>query len=155
MGKVTRQEYLATPTSMPAYMALTQAADALPPSDRLLVVGDSRGLYYPRPFLANSVFDAQVLEVLTRKAKDGEGIWRGLRKMGVDDLVVSGEEGMRVAGQYGHYSFTPDEWKKLEDFIQERTDMVYQRGPSGIYRLRAQAAGKRSPIPDLLNLFKR
>ena len=156
MGKQTRAEYLASPAPMASYIALTQAAGALlPPSDRLLVVGDSRSLYYPRPFLANSVFDPQVLEVLARRAKDAEGIWRGLREMGVDDLVVSGEEGMRVAEQYGHYALKPGEWEKLDGFIQSHADLVFRRGASGVYHLRDQPVQRKKPIPNLLNLLRK
>ena len=132
---------------------LTKAAAGLPDMDKLLVAGDARGLYYPRAFYTNSVFDDQVLELLARKEKDGKGIWRGLRKLGVDDLVVVGVEGMRLSKQYSYYDLKTAEWERLNDFIQHHTELIYLRDLNGIYRLRPMPLERKSPIPNLINLF--
>ncbi len=153
LGKETSSEYLSKEPQTASYYGLTRAVEALPPTDQLLIAGDARGLYYPRPFYANSVFDDQVLELLARDEMDGEGIWRGLRKMGIDDLVVSGEEGIRLYRQYPYYHLQPQEWAKLEDFIQHRTDLLFLNGLEGIYRIRPTIAERKSPIPNLLSLF--
>ena len=154
LGKETSSEYLSKEPQTATYYNLTQEALVLPSWDQLLIAGDARGLYYPRPFYANSVFDDQVLELLARDEKDGEGIWRGLRKMGIDDLVVPGEEGIRLYRQYPYYHLQPGEWSKLDDFIQRRTDLLYLNGLNGIYRLRPTPAERKSPIPNLLTFFQ-
>lgn len=154
-GLQTRQEYLSERPQTASYIGLTAAAKGkLIHSDRLLVAGDARGLYYPNAATTNSVFDEQVLETLARSENDGEGIRKALRKMGVDALAISGQEGMRVARAYGHYRLAPAEWAKLENFIQGWTDLVYLEGVNGIYRLRSQPVERKQRIPNLLSLFR-
>ena len=154
LGKKTREEYLMTLPQTASYMDLTQAASQLPESDRLLIAGDSRSLYYPRSFYANSVFDDQVLEGLARRERDGEGVWKALRRMGIEDLVVAGHEGSRLARQYSFYGLNGPEWDKLDDFIQRHTELIYLNGLNGIYRLRAAPVERKNPILNLLNLLK-
>ena len=155
-GAQTREEYLSTNLQTSSYYGLARMVGTFcPPGDRLLIVGDARSLYYPRDFYANSVFDDQVLAVLARQEKDSEGIYKKLRQMGIDELVVSGEEGRRLAGEYAsYYPLRPGEWKKLDDLIQQRTDLLYLSGAQGIYHLRSTPAGRKKPIPDLLLVLK-
>ncbi len=155
LGVETREEYLASVPPTASYYVLAQATgDLLPPDACLLVAGDARGLYYPRPFYANSVFDAQVMGKLARKAKDGAGIWKRLREMGIDALAVSGEEGRRIAGQSTLDAITPEEEVKLDDLLQHWTDPLFFHGLDGLYRLRDSSAPPRPPIHDLLKLLE-
>jgi Dolichyl-phosphate-mannose-protein mannosyltransferase len=154
MGNESPREYLVRSPQTRSYMGLALAAGrVLGPDETLLVVGDARGLYYPRPFYTNSVFDPQVLPELARRAKDGNGIADGLRRLGVEDLAVSGLEGARLSRQYPDYRLDREEWAKVDDFIQHRTDLVYGEGLNAIYRLRGPAARK-NRIPDLLRVFQ-
>lgn len=154
LGAETREEYLTRNPQTASYYGLAQAAGLLVPSNsQLLVVGDARGLYYPRPYYTNSVFDVQVLPALARQEKDGDGIHKRLREMGIDALVVSGDEGGRLARQYAFHSPLQGDGKKLEDFIQRWTDPLYLNGLNGLYRLRSTPAERKSPIPDLLKMM--
>jgi hypothetical protein len=155
LGKLTPDEYLAASHQTTSYYDLTQAAKRLPERDRLLVVGDARGLYYPRPFYTNSAFDEPVLCALARKAKNGRDILKGLKRIGVDELVVSGREGRRLAGQGRGYDLTAGEWRLLEDFIQRHTDLVYLIGLNAIYRLRQTPADGRRAMPNNLLLLRK
>jgi hypothetical protein len=156
LGVQTCQEYLRTLPQTASYFGLVEgSARFSAPGDRLLIVGDARSLYYSDDLYANSVFDDQVLSVLARSEKDAEWIYKRLRQMGIDELVVSGEEGMRLAGQYpSYYPLRPAEWKKLDDLIQQRTDLLYLSGVQGIYHLRSSPAVRKKPIPDLLLVLK-
>jgi len=154
LGKATSGEYLASLPPTASYIDLTKAAALLPETDQILIAGDSRTLYYPRAFYANSTFDDQVLAVLARKEKDGNGIGRALREMGIEDLAVAGSEGARLARQYSYYGLDKVEWAKLDDFIQRRTDLIYFKGYNGIYRLRDSPADRRAPLPNLLHLLE-
>lgn len=152
LGAETREEYLASVPQTASYYGLTRAVGTfLKPGEQVLIVGDARSLYYPRPFYANSVFDEQVLPKLALQKKDGEDIWRGLKEMGVDAVVFSGEEGKRLAGQYPFYTFEPASLEKLKGFIQYQTDLYFD-GLNGVYRLRPipipEVPG--SPLPNLL-----
>ena len=147
-GFKTEKEYLEITPQTQTYFGLTEAAQALTPStDRLLIVGDSRSLYFPRDFYANSIFDRQLLVTLAQSEKDSDGIRRCLKELGVDDLAVSGEEGRRLAYQIenqreGHYfvvyfnlipSAIEELWQEYhlnEDlirFVTLRTDKVLEK----------------------------
>ncbi len=151
-GFKTEKEYLETTPQTQGYYALAEAAQALTkPSDRLLIVGDARSLYFSRDFYANSVFDPQLLAVLAQTEKDSEGIWRRLKESGIDDLAVSGDEGRRLFFQYrSYYPLSESEWAKLDDFIERRTDLRFISGRQGMYHLRETPQTIQKPIPDLL-----
>jgi len=154
LGQQTRTEYLSGAPQTGSYFDLTQASANLPEKDQILVVGDARSLYYPRSFYANSVFDDQVLEVLARKEKDGDGIARGLRERGIDDLAVSGKEGMRLAGQYSYYRLNAAEWNKLDEFIQRHTELIYSKELNGIYRIHAGPPKRQGKVLNLLEAIR-
>ncbi len=155
-GFKTEKEYLATTPQTQSYYALTVAAQVLTPvHDRLLIVGDARTLYYPRDFYPNSAFDRQLLVKLAQTEKDSDGIRHRLKELGIDDLVVSGEEGQRLASQNAsYYPLSVTDWAKLDDLIQRWTDPVFMAGHEVIYRLRETALTHQKPIPDLLLLMK-
>jgi hypothetical protein len=155
LGEETRLEYLNQAPQTTSYFGFAQlAGKLLPPDARLLVVGDARGLYYPGPFLTNSVFDEPVLPKLAREEKDGDGVAKRLHEMGIDALVVSGEEGRRLYGPGSWFTLHPREAENLDLFIQRWTDPLVLKGGSGIYLLRSQPALGRAPVPDLLGFFR-
>ena len=121
-----------------------------------MVVGDARGLYYPRSFYTNSVFDGQLLADWARKAPDARGLWLKARERGIDDLVIPGEEALRLSRQTGDFNLLPGEWKKLDQFIQEYTIPIYIQGENGIYHLRSSPETHGPQVEDLLlALFNR
>jgi len=155
-GFKTEREYLATTPQTQSYDALTVASQVLTQAnDRLLIVGDARTLYYPRDFYPNSVFDLQLLVKLAQTEKDSAGIRHKLKELGIDDLVVSGEEGQRLVAQNStYYPLSAAEWAKLDNLIQHWTDPAFVAGHEAIYRLRETALTRQKPIPDLLLLMK-
>jgi hypothetical protein len=155
-GRQTRDEYLMSPVKMTPYFDTAQnISNHVPPRACLLVVGDARGLYYDRPFLTNSVFDEQTLAKFAREAQDAGGIARSLQKLGVDYLVVNGNEGVRVAASYHHYDLTSEQWKILDDFVQRDLDMVYLQGLQAVYKVRREPRidNPQPETTDFLMLF--
>src|SRR5581483_4262717 len=126
-GRQTREEYLMSPGKITPYFSMAQwLTEHALSGARLLIVGDARGLYYAQPFLTNTVFDEQALSEFARSEKDGQGIAHRIKELGIEYLVVNGAEGIRVASDYHHYEMTKEEWKRLDDFIQNRTEIVYR-----------------------------
>ena len=149
-GKENRTQYLSDPGKITPYepMALWISQN-LPPDARLLIVGDARGLYYDRPFLANSVFDAQVLAQAARQAKAAPDIRLALERLGVTHLVVNGPEGVRVAADYHHYDLPPAAWERLDEFFRTQTTLVYDRNFQSVYALAPPAGPNGEPMPLL------
>jgi hypothetical protein len=153
-GTESRENFLETSPQTESYYSLTRACERLAPRDRLLIVGDARGLYYPRAYLTNSVFDDPELVKIARQSPDAEGIRRRLQQEGMDDLAVSGGEEMRLSRLYPQaYALTTAQWKNLDDFIERGTDLVYLQGPQALYHLRPALSPRPRPIVDLLLLL--
>ncbi|HTA76966.1 MAG TPA: glycosyltransferase family 39 protein [bacterium] len=135
-GRQTQEQYLMDSRKLTPYYDMAQwLSGHLPDDKRLLVVGDARGLYYKQPFLTNTVFDTQTLAQIAREEKDAQGIARRLRELGVDYLVVNGQEGVRVSKDYHHYELTTDQWRHLDEFIQRGTELMYSQNLQGVYGL--------------------
>jgi hypothetical protein len=149
-GRQTRAEYLSGLGKItPYYPAAQWISTNVSPEARLLIVGDARGLYYDRPYLTNTVFDEQELAKIAREEKDAAGIARRLKEWGVDTLVVNVAEGIRVS-DYHHYDLTQEEWKRLDDFIQQGTELSYFQNFQGVYRILPQL--KEAPQVEAMDL---
>lgn len=150
-GKMDRQGYLQACPPVSRYQGTARwIADHLPPGERVLVAGGSRGLYLERPFLNQSVFDEQLLRGIVRAAPDAQGIREGLRRWGVDHLLVLVPEGLKVV-DYRHYDLTSEEWGRLDDFIQRGTELVHLKDLQGLYRIKeALSVRPGAGIPDLM-----
>lgn len=157
-GEQTRPQYLSSgPGKITPYYPMAQWIDKnLPPDSQLLVVGDGRGLYYDRPFLNNTVFNEQAMAQIAQKAQNAEGIARGLKEMGVDYLVINGLEGMRVSAEYNHYDLKPEEWARLDEFMQRGTEVPYDQNLQEVHRiLPAFQDWPAKDRPDLLLFFSK
>jgi hypothetical protein len=155
-GLETRRDYLAGEGRITPYQGMAHwIRGNLPKGDRLLLVGDARGLYYGRPLRSNSVFDDQDLARFAREEMDAAGILRRVRETGVDALAVNLPEGFRTAGDYGHYALGPGEWKRLDDFIQRGTKGVHFKDFRAVYRVLPELREGPSGDQDLLVFFRR
>jgi hypothetical protein len=110
-----------------SYEPLARWCENLPSESTVLVVGDARGQYYPRPFLANSAFDVPFFEEAAREEKNPQGILNRLKRSGIDSVVMNLPEGMRLSQQYGLYRLTPEEWDKLDVFFMQGLKPVFIR----------------------------
>ncbi len=151
-GRESREAYLnrMLPDS---YEPLAQwTAENLPADARLLIVGDARGVYYGRPFEAQSVFDEPVLSQSARLAKDPSGILKRLRQMGITHLVVNIPEGMRVSTY--QYDLNPLEWKKLDDFVRRGLKLLYWKNFQAVYEVEGGIGpSSGAPAVDPLSFF--
>jgi hypothetical protein len=63
---------------------------------RVLIVGDARGYYLERPFVASSVFDTDFFEHWVKKSANAERLKRNLEEMGITHLLVNMAEMRRL-----------------------------------------------------------
>lgn len=153
-GLETRQEYL--DQELPnSYEPLARWTDEnLPQDARLLIVGDSRGVYYERPYFAQSVFDEPFFARAARRAKDAGEISRQLRQLGVTHLAVNIPEGLRVSKEYHQYELSPEEWERLDDFFRSGLKPIYWRNFQGVYEIKPQGNGSaKNPEIDPFSFF--
>jgi len=112
------------------------------PSERILLVGDARSLRYGRDVSAGTVFDEPLLVSAAKQEPDAGGIFRRLRRAGVDDIMINIEEGIRVGATYRWYGLNEGDWAKLNAFFEKDTDLIAAGDLSQLYRLRPKAREK-------------
>ncbi|HXL72842.1 MAG TPA: hypothetical protein VN963_04380, partial [bacterium] len=150
-GQQSREVFLNRQMSN-SYEPLVLWTDQHLPADAgLLIVGDARGLYYPRSFYANSVFDEPFLAQAARQEKDTAGILRRLHEYGITHLVINGPEGLRLSADYGQYDLKPGEWAKLNDLTARGLKPLYWKNFQAVYAVKDALNNEKHPY--VLNLF--
>jgi len=148
-GRESRQEYLARKMS-PMIEWINQN---LPKDARLLAVGDSQVLYYKRLAYANSVFDEQFFAAAARKEKDDAGILRRLKEMGITYVVFDEFLGVINSREYHQYELKADEWRKLDDFVQEGLEPLVIENSISLYQVRDGLRAKGPHVPNPFYLY--
>jgi len=150
-GQESREAFLSRQMSN-SYEPLVNWTDQhLPVDARLLIVGDARGLYYPRSFYANSVFDEPFLAQTARREKDAVGILKRLHQEGITYVVLNGSEGLRLSADYSQYDLKPEEWAKLNDLMARGLEPIYWKNFQAVYGVKNRLNKEKTPY--LLNLF--
>lgn len=153
-GLETREEYLDQKLLNSYEPLVTWTGENLPKDARLLIVGDSRGVYYERPYFSQSAFDEPLFAHAAREAKDPEGILRQLRQLGITHVVFNVPEGLRVSKEYHQYELRPEEWKKLDDYFQSGLKPVYWKNFQGVFEVEPRTAtAKGGPSFDPFSIF--
>ena len=117
------------------------------------MVGDTRGVYYRRPFYANSVFDEPFFSQAACLEETPEGILERVRRLGVTHLVVNLQEGMRVSADYHQYYLKTEQWKNLTRFAKWGLTPLYFKDLLAVFEVNPQIHVNRSAKPYVLNLF--
>jgi hypothetical protein len=68
--------------------------------DRVMLVGESRGLYWSVPFLNHSAYDVQAFEEALRDRTTAGAVVRRFRQLGVTHLFVNDRETSRLKFRY-------------------------------------------------------
>ncbi len=150
-GQESREAFLIRQISK-SYEPLVNWTDQHLPADaRLLIVGDARGLYYPRSFYANSVFDEPFLVQAVRREKDVAGILKRLHENGITHIVINGSEGLRLSHEYRQYDLKPEEWTRLNLLVAQGLKPLYWKNFQAVYAVKEMLNKEKTPY--LLNLF--
>jgi hypothetical protein len=146
LGGETRIQYLET-TEISPYAHLAHWVNHhVPATNNILIVGDARGFYYKRPFIANSVFDHQILSVLARKCKTRTQLIVAFKKLGINDIVVNESEGTRVLSSYHHYDLTSKEWYRLDHFLRYNFMPIYNYDKQMVYQFQNHRVNKKDQL---------
>jgi hypothetical protein len=150
LGLETRSQYLGRMVQNP-YQDLVEWTDQnLPPDARLLIAGDARGLYYRRPFLANSVFDEPILKKAVRESADADGVAERVRRLGLNDAVINIPEGIRVSQDYHLYDLTPAEWERLNTYLARYWRPLYFKDFRAAYEILPPGGALPPPSPKTM-----
>jgi hypothetical protein len=152
-GRESEQSYLDR-MLLNSYEPIAHWADGhLPTEARLLIVGDSRGVYYPRTAFAASAFDEPFFAKAAREEKDAGGILRRLKEAGITHVVLNAPEGIRVSKEYNQYRLSASEWKKINDFEKTGLEPLYWKNYQAVYLVRERLQPTSSGGMNLFSFF--
>jgi len=157
-GQITREEYLShqrVTYGLPYFSAARWMNANLPPSAKVLLVGESRAFYLERDYVAATVFDHNPFWTAAAAAKDAADLRERLRAMGVTHLFLSARQ---LHLRHGSPGILPREAAGsavTDDFIRRWLDRLWEdRVDKGedprwmtVYRLREEA----SAVPAAVN----
>jgi hypothetical protein len=150
-GRETTQAYLERKLQN-SYQPMVQWSDEnLPADSRLLIVGDARGVYYKRPFYANSAFDDPFFAKAAAVEKTPGGILKELNRLGITHLAVNIPEGERISADYGQYHLNKSQWGCLNEFLRLGLEPLYFKDFLAVYRVKPELGESKEPY--LVNPF--
>jgi hypothetical protein len=129
-GRESRAAYLERKTINPYTSIALSAGSLLPARGSVMLVGETRGLYWPRPFLNHSVYDVQAFEEALRGAFTAADLARRIRQRGASALFVNDRETSRLKFrfQYPMLEFGGRERPLVDEFWDRWTDLVADSG---------------------------
>ncbi|MBI4424813.1 MAG: hypothetical protein HY554_13860 [Elusimicrobia bacterium] len=92
LGQKTLEAYLAIPTApypYPSYLAYRWVNQNTPPEARVFVIGDSRGYYLERPFVAASVMNELPINAWVRDAVAPADVASAMLQRGITTIVLN------------------------------------------------------------------
>jgi hypothetical protein len=109
MGIESKSEYLSR--QLPSLYPITQYAnEILPPEAKILYIGETRGYYSDRVFIANSAHDKTPIVELAHQSRDVNDLLEKLKMLAVTHIILNKREGTRLDKQYNYLH-----WKTAED----------------------------------------
>jgi len=148
MGREDLESYRHRAVVTPYASIVDLVRKATRPDERLLLAGDARTLGYGRELMAGTVFDEPLLVSAAKEEPDAEGIFRRMKRSGVDGILLNLQEGLRVGSTNSWYGLNEEEWRKLERFFDLYTDLAGAGELAQLYRLRKAPLIRPKTGPD-------
>jgi len=129
------------------------AGGLLPARARVMVVGETRGLWWPRPFFSHSAYDVQAFEEVIYSSRDaGEAVKR-LRQLGVTHLYVNDPETSRMKFRYSYpmLVFNARQMGVIAELWRDRLDETARTPRNALFAVRwgGKASGGPGPAQPL------
>jgi hypothetical protein len=105
--------------NVPSWAAFDYANEHLDPiHDRILVLGETRGMWLQIPYIAPSAFNGPQLDAIFG-GNSGPNVWQQkLSRLGVTHLLISYPEFQRLHANYGYLNLPSDEMNSFNRWIQ-------------------------------------
>ena len=135
MGLESKHKYLSR--LLPDLYPITQYADEmLPPDAQILYIGDTRGYYADRKFIANTAHDKTVIVELTRQANTIGDLADKLRAIGITHIIFNKREGGRLHKDYKYLQWkTPEDEAKIREFYQKHLKLLHTINDSDLLEI--------------------
>lgn len=133
----------------PATAVAAAADNLLPRNARILLVGECRGLYWPRSVIQQTQYDAQIFEEIIRSSMNGAEAAKRLHQY-ADFLYLNDAESARLRFTWGYHllHFTPRERQVIDGLWSHWIDKIVRINRAGLYRVR-RSPRREGPAPSL------
>lgn len=138
LGQETKEAYLGHSHlfyQFPAYPVIEYINKNVSPGSRILFVGDSRGYYCERDYIANSAFDVPTFQKYFKTAKDADELAQNLRREGITHILYNEGEFVRLQNQYRIFDFQPRDLKLLQEFWRKHSKSIFFMKGVGLYQI--------------------
>ncbi len=123
LGRESREEFLSR--TLYAYTAFRFVNEQLPPSAKILLIGENEEYYLDRNFVANSPLDDNIIVGIVDSSRSSEEIRNRLKEMGITHIFYNVSEVKRVNLTYGSFNWANKEAR--ERFFRFLSDKKYLR----------------------------
>lgn len=136
MGIESKHDYLSR--QLPTLYPITHYANEhLPPEAKILYIGETRGYYADRVFIANTAHDVTPIVELTYQAKNVNDLLEKLKTLGVTHIIFNKREGTRLDTQYKYLHWkTADDEAKFGEFYHKRLKLLHTINDSELLEIR-------------------
>ncbi len=151
-GRESRSTYLGRKMIDPYTAVALAAGPAFGPHGRVMMMGETRGLYWPVPFITHSVYDRQVIEEIAAESATPDRVALRVRQRGASHVFVSDRESSRLKNRFRYpiLLWTPREQALLEGFWDRWLDLTLDDGNyARLYALRRRPKEKPGGIRPL------
>lgn len=144
---ISKKEYLSTQRPSypcPYYQVAEWVNKNLHKNVKLLLLGETRGLFFERQYITHGVLEYSPLVENLKKVRSAPQLYEEFKNQGITHIVLNVPEAKRLAG-YDNFYFGPEELKIWCEFWNKYVKEIYRDiadialPDRGIYSLKKQA----------------
>ncbi|MEM2772724.1 MAG: glycosyltransferase family 39 protein [Candidatus Pacearchaeota archaeon] len=144
---MSKKEYLSTQRPSypcPYYQVADWVNKNLPKNVKLLLLGETRGLFFERQYVTHGVLEYSPLIENLKKVQSASQLYEEFKKQGITHVVLNVPEAKRLSG-YDNFYFEPEEFKIWCEFWNKYVKEIYRDVADialpdrGIYSLKKQS----------------
>lgn len=128
LGAESKESYLLR--TFPPYATFKYINENLPQSAKILFIGENRGFYCLRKYVADSVFEASWILKMVKEAKDSEGLLKKLKEMGITHILVN----KVLVSMF--YDYEKGKLKIIEEFLGKYTELLYSENNVDLFKIK-------------------
>ncbi len=125
---ITVKEYLSTQRPSypyPYYQVADYINKNLPKYSKILLLGETRGLFFERKYLTQGVLEYSPLIELLKNTTSADEFHKKLLQQGITHILLNVPEAKRLAG-YDNFYFEPNEFKVWCEFWNKYVKEIYK-----------------------------
>jgi hypothetical protein len=137
-GTETKSAYLARSHPLyqyPTYPVMEFINQNTSPESKILLLGESRGYYCQRDYIASTAFDVPVFQKYFKGAKDAGELAQQLSRDGITHILLNEGEFSRLQRQYNIFDFQPRDTILLKGFWRDHCRRVFYSKGVGLYEI--------------------